>query len=223
MTVQDCIDGLHVTYPQVADALALTYFQQIHREIVALAQIETDSEDVPLVAGQREYALNATDKVVSVRAAYTMKSATDVARLAPTSTDWLDENRPTWREDQQTGDPVRFYIEGVDAGGGEVHLGLDPIPAQSAVAGYPKVVIFGTTYQALVAADPIPGIVPSIRVYVEGMKRLYASDRDPSRVDQWDALYRTELQRTLASINGSTEDLDAPRIVPAWMRNRRVE
>ncbi len=215
-TVQDCIDGLHVAYPQVEDAQALIYFRQIHRELLAQAQIETGSEAIDLTAGQREYALDQTDKVTVVRAAYYKKSATDISKLTPVSTDWLDENVPTWRATTEQGEPQRFYIE-------DANVGLDPIPNATTAAGFPQLELFGTTYQALVTTDPIPEIVPSIRVYVEGMKRLYASDRDPAMFKEWDEMYRRELHAALAHINGQIEDLESPRLVPVWMRNRRIE
>ena len=216
MTVQDCIDGLHVSYPQVSDAQALDYFRDVHREILSLAQIENGEETVNLTAGTREYALNATNKITQVRAAYYLKSATDITRLAPTSTDWLDANDPTWRATTDKGQPLRFYRE-------DEKLGLDPVPDTTTAAGYPKVLVYGTTYQALIATDPIPEAIPSVRVYVEGMKRLYASDRDPANFAQWDAAYQRELHAALAAINASAEDLDSPRIVPGWMRNRAIE
>ena len=212
-TVQDCIDGLHVSYPQVEDAQALIYFRQIHRELLAQAQIETGSEAIDLTAGQREYALDQNDKITVVRAAYYKKSATDVTKLTPVSTDWLDEHASTWRTTTEQGEPQRFYIEGAK-------IGLDPVPNANTTEG---LLLYGTTYQALVTTDPIPEIVPSIRVYVEGMKRLYASDRDPAMFKEWDDMYRRELHAALAHINGQIEDLESPRLVPVWMRNRRIE
>lgn len=213
MTVQDTIDGLHVAYPQVEDAQALIYFRQVHREILAHAQIETKEQQIDLTAGQREYPL---DDIAVVRAAYLAKSTIDIKKLAPTSTDWLDEHVPTWRATSEQGEPVRFYVE-------DANVGLDPIPDTTTSAGFPKLLVYGTDNQALTETDNIPKGIPSIRVYVEGMKRLYASDRDPSRFDQWDQSYQAELHKTLAAIDATTEDLDAPRLVPAWMKNARVE
>jgi hypothetical protein len=188
-TVQDCINGLRVSYPQVEDAQALQYFRDVHREILSLAQIETEEETLDLTAGQREYATQTT----TVRAAYHARSASDVTRLIPTSTDWLDDNRPNWRQDQQRGRPTAFFIE-------DGKVGLDPVPDTTTVAGFPKLVLYGSAYQALVAVDPIPAAVPSIRVYVEGMKKLYASDRDPDRFAQWDANYQRELHELVSQI-----------------------
>lgn len=213
MTVQETIDGLRVAYPQVSDAQALIYFRHIHREILALAQIETDETTIDLTAGQREYPL---PDLTNVRAAYLVKSAQDATKLTPVSTDYLDEQDPTWRNTTQQGEPVRFYVE-------DAVIGLEPVPNTTTSAGFPKVVVYATTYQALVAIDDLPLAVPSIRVYVEGMKRLYAGDRDPARYQQWDELYQAELHKTLAHLNGLVEDLDAPRIIPAWMKNRRVQ
>jgi hypothetical protein len=214
-TVQDCIDGLHVSYPQVEDAQALIYFRQVHRDLLANAQIETGEELLDLTAGQREYALDQTDKIVVVRAAYFIKSAQDATKLTPVSTDWLDTYDPTWRTSTQQGRPQRFYIE-------DGKVGLDPVPDTTTAAGFPQVALYGTTYQALVTTDEVPEIVPTVRVYVEGMKRLYASDRDPALFAQWDAIYQSELHKALAHINGQVEDLESPRLVPTWMKNRRV-
>jgi hypothetical protein len=215
-TVQDCIDGLHVSYPQVDDTQALIYFRQVHRDLLANAQIETGEELLDLTAGQREYALDQTDKIVVVRAAYFIKSAQDATKLTPVSTDWLDTYDPTWRTSTQQGRPQRFYIE-------DGKVGLDPVPDTTTAAGFPQVALYGTTYQALVTTDEVPDIVPTVRVYVEGMKRLYASDRDPALFAQWDAIYQSELHKALAYINGQVEDLESPRLVPAWMKNRRIE
>ena len=104
-TVQDCIDGLHVTYPQAQDAQALLYFQQIHREVCSQAQIELDSETITLTDGTREYALSATDKMTQVRAAYYRKTATATTKLTPVSTDWMDRNVKTWRTTTDTDEP----------------------------------------------------------------------------------------------------------------------
>lgn len=209
-TVQDTIDGLHVSYPQVSDAQALIYFRQVHREVLDAAQIENGEEEIALTQGQREYTVTTT----TVRAAYYYRSATDVKKLTPTSTDWLDENAPTWRADNEQGEPTHFYVE-------DGKLGLHPVPDET-TATYPKVTLYGTTYSALVAEDDIPIAIPTVRVYVEGMKRLYASDRDPSRFQDWDAIYQSELHKALAHINATIEDL-SPQITPAWMRNTPVE
>lgn len=213
MTVQDTIDGLRVAYPQIEEAQALIYFRQVHREILAQAQIETKEQQIDLTQGQREYAL---DQIAVVRAAYLVKSASDIKMLTPTSTDWLEEHRPIWRATQEQGEPTHFYIE-------DGNIGLDPNPDTTTTAGFPKLLVYGTDNQALIITDDIPVAIPSIRVYIEGMKRLYASDRDPARFDQWDKTYQNELHKTLATINATTEDLDAPRLVPAWMKNVRVE
>lgn len=221
-TVQDCIDGLHVTYPQVQDDQALLYFQQIHHEICNQAQIELDSETHDLVAGTREYALNSTDIMTQVRAAYYRKSATEKTKLVPVSTDWMDGNVPTWRYETATGEPLRFYVEAVESNG-EVRVGLDPIPDTTTSGGFPVVSLYGTTFQAMLATENVPTIVSSIRVYIEGMKKLYSSDRDPDRFAIWDELYQRELHNTLAYINNTIEDLDSPRVVPRWMKNTKVQ
>ena len=222
-TVQDCIDGLHVTYPAVQDDQALLYFRQIHHEIVSQGQLELDQETVSLTAGTREYALSTSDKITSVRAAYYKKSAADIVKLTAVSTDWMDRNVDVWRTVTDTGDPNKFYIEATDAGNGDVRLGLDPIPDTTTSGGLPAVLLYGSTYQALVATDQIPAMIPSIRVYIEGMKKLWAADRDTGNLSVWDELYRRELHAALAYIGGTIEDLHSPRIVPAWMRSAKVE
>ena len=224
-TVQDCIDGLHVTYPQVQDDQALLYFRQVHREVCNLGQLNYDSYTFSsLVAGTREYVMSDLDVTTSVRAAYYQTDADTYYKLTPTSTDWLDEYRPNWRLDTDTGQPEMFYIEGkgsyVDPE--ETRIGFYPTPNTTSTSGYPRVVTYGTTYQAMNPTEDIAPIIPSIRVYIEGMKKLYASDRDPDRLAMWDELYKRELHSTLAYINNTIEDLDAPRVVPRWMRNTSV-
>lgn len=221
-TVQDCINGLLVTYPTVTAAQALTYFNHVHREIVSLSQIQQGSEDVPLVAGQREYALNSTDQLVVLRGAALVESPTLSQPLRLLTTDWLDENEPNWRTAPQTGTPEGCYLEASFATG-QSRLGLYPVPVASAVGGYPKASLFGSVFKSLIATDPVPAAVPSIRVYIEGMKRQAASDTDVVRYDEYDKSYKAELHATLTAINGAIEDAEAPRIVPVWMRNRRVQ
>ena len=160
--------------------------------------------------------------MTQVRAAYYRKSATETTKLTPVSTDWMDMYVKTWRATTETGTPTKFYVEAVETSG-EVRVGLDPVPDTTTSGGYPVVVLYGTTYQAMLANENVPSIIPSIRVYVEGMKKLYASDRDPERVAIWDELYRRELHSTLASIDNTIEDLDSPRVVPRWMRNAKVQ
>ena len=134
----------------------------------------------------------------------------------------MDGNVQAWRTTTDTGEPTKFYVEAVNTNG-EVRVGLDPVPDTTTSGGYPVVALYGTTYQAMLTNETVPSIIPSIRVYVEGMKKLYASDRDPERVGIWDELYRRELHSTLASINNTIEDLDSPRVVPRWMRNTKVQ
>ncbi len=221
-TVQDCINGLQVTYSTVTAAQALDYFNHVHREIVSLSQIQQGSEDVLLVAGQREYAIDATNKIVSLRDADFVESPTVSKPLKVASTDWLDQHEPVWRTSPRAGIPELCYVETVEPNG-ETKLGLYPVPTQSSVGGYPKAVLFGAKFKALIATDQVPASVPSIRVHIEGMKRLAASDKDVVHFGEYSETYRQELHRTLASIDGTIEDLESPRIVPVWMKNRQVQ
>lgn len=220
--VQDCINGLRTTYALVTDAQALTYFNQIHRELIEHAQIQIGSEDVLLVSGQREYTLNGTIKIVSVRSCVYVESASSSREIEAVSTDWLDNIKPGWRNDPEQATPEKFYIEAVETNG-EMRIGFFPTPLLGTVAGYPKVIVYGAKFKSLIATDQIPESVPSIRVYIEGMKRLTASDTDVVHFDEYDEAYQQELHRTLASINGTIEDLDSPRIVPVWMKNKKVQ
>ena len=144
-------------------------------------------------------------------------------KLSPVSTDWMDRNVDVWRTVTDTGDPNKFYVEATDAGSGDARLGLDPIPDTTTSGGLPAVLLYGSTYQALVATDQIPAIIPSIRVYIEGMKKLWASDRDTGNLSVWDELDRRELHAALAFISGTIEDLTSPRVVPAWMRSAKLK
>lgn len=220
-TVQDCITALQTTYATVTSAQALGYFNHVHREIVALARIQSGSEDVPMVAGQGEYALDTTDQVLSIAACHYHDSPTSSLPLHLTTPEQLDAEAPHWRTQPGTEAPTRYYVTSASTGGG-VKLGLYPVPAQSAVGGYPKATVFGPKFKALIATDSLPAVIGSIRVYVEGMKRLAASDIDVLRFDECDLAYSQELHRTLAAINALTEGPDGPQIVPVWMKSRPV-
>lgn len=296
--VKDCIQGFKVVYPRVDDRQTLLYFQQIHHEILSKGQLEADSEDISMTDGTREYTKNSTtEEITQVRAAYYMKSTTDITKLVPTSTDWLDRNRSNWREaatqvesgtttsttsnklvdsgqnfdetvavndtvsnttdttettvsavdsattlslnsdimtsaeayiitSPTTGRPIYFYVEATDSSSqttaGQVIVGFDPIPDTTKSGAYPIVRLYGSIYQILLEQEEIPAIIPSIRVYVEGMKMLWAADRDPERLPLWERMYEKELHKCLVYIDSTIEDLD-PIINPDWMHNRKVQ
>lgn len=235
-SVQDAIDTAKIAYPMMTQAQALMFFKITHREIMATAQIEGDEQTISTIAANvREYTLTAESQTITqIRAVEWWDSATEVRVLTPTSTDEMDRLFPGWRsEASQTtvpvGDPRYFYIEHYDATvtpGTKLDLrkiGFHPIPDTSVSGGYPKAIVYGSSYQAFDANDPIPGAVHSPMVYVEGIKKIYASLKDPARVPAWERLYRHELHKCLAHINSEIEDLDSPRMAPVWLRNSAVE
>ena len=215
-TFADAINGAARTYPVLGNdaAMALTYCKEVWREVCNKAQIEEQSESVTLVATQREYTIDTgTQPVEKIQAVYYRESATSAFQLAPVSVDWMDfYAKVDWRTTTDDGTPARYYIVAKDDG--TVKIGFDPIPDTSPTAGYPTVVIYGSSYRgALTTATEVPGIVSEIRLLIEGIKWRYSLDHDPARSPLWDSTFQHFLNEFLLHINTQQEDSDYPKVL----------
>ena len=223
-TFADAVDGAKVSYPEISAAQGLIYCKQIWRRIINAAQIEAQEETFSsLVSGTREYTKDTTTQPVDVvRDAYYITSATVAKKLIPVSVDWLDKYaQADWRTTTDTSTPVYYYIEAKDDG--TVKLGLHPIPDTTTSAGYPKVTLYGSSYRVVTTATDVPGIIPDIRVLINGIKMLHAEDKDPARLPLWTELFESYLHLTLAHINSMQEDSDVPKLEYSWMENPVVQ
>ena len=216
------IDGAGVTYPEISAAQGLIYCKQIWRRIINAAQIEAQEESFDMVSGTREYTKDTSTQPVDViRAAYYITSATVAKQLTPVSTDWMDKYAvEDWRTDTETGEPDYFYIEAKDDG--TVKIGFHLIPNTTKTAGYPIVTIYGSSYRVVTTSTDVPGIIPDIRVLINGIKMLHAEDKDPARFPLWSELFDHYLHMTLAHIDSMQEDSDVPKLEYAWLQNSEV-
>ena len=221
-TFADAINGAGVTYPELSNNpdQGLVYCKQIWRKIIAAAQIEAQEETISTLAdGTREYSLDtATQPIDVVRDVYYITSADEAKKLQASSTDWMDKYaQADWRTTTETGTPIRYYIEAKDDG--TVKIGLDPIPDTDVTGGFPKVVLYGSSYRVVTTATDVPGIIADIRVLINGIKMLHAEDKDPVRLPLWAELYQQYLDETLMHINAMQEDSDAPKIECSFIEN----
>ena len=226
-TVQNCLDAFHRRYPGLTAAEKLTYFLEVYREVLDTCKIEEDLQQENLTDGTREYELSYDPILTNIKAVYYVESATSATKLTPVTEDWMDANIDQWRTTTDTGTPSVFYVRWPDSSGvtteGKLVIGLNPIPDTTTSAGYPILNIYGTEHQILAATDKIPSAFPNIRVFVEGMKRNYASDRDQASYQFFKYTFEHELHKVQAFLSNQVEDLDNDRIVPKWMRSVAVE
>lgn len=227
LLVSDAIDGLQRAYPKITDAMALPLFKEVYIEVLALCQVEEGTEDKNLTDGTREYELTYDPQILKVRAVYYIESATSATKLTPVSSDWMDDNISQWRTTTNTGTPARFYIDYPTSAAlttqGKAVIGLDPIPDTTTSGGYPIIRIFGPEYEEPAATTDIPQAFPNVRVFIEGMKRNWAMDRDPKMYPLFKKTFEDELTKAQNFINSQIEDLDSPKFAPAWMRNTAVQ
>ena len=226
-TVQNALDGFSEAYTSVTAARQLVIFLQVYREIMNFLGIEEDLQQENLTDGTREYELSYDPILTQIKAVYYVESATSAVRLTPVSVDWMDDHVDQWRTTTETGTPDKFYIRYPDSSGvtteGKFVVGLDPIPDTTTSGGYPILNLYGTEYQILAATDKIPAFFPSVSVFVEGMKRDYASNRDQEKYEFFKRNFEHELHKCHAYLNNQIEDLDSSRIVPVWMNTTPVE
>ncbi len=217
-----------MAYPGVADAEMLKYYKEILWEILVLADVEKNSATEDLTDGTREYELSYDPIFASIDMVYYRSSSTSATKLTPVSVDWMDKHaQADWRTTTNTGTPDKFYIDAPTSSSltteGKIVIGLDPIPDTGTSSGFPIIKIYGTEFEEPSLTSDVPAMFQSIRVLIEGCKKLYAADRDPEKVLIWQSLYSNELHKTLSFINQQVSELDSPRIEMKWMRNIRVQ
>ena len=120
-----------------------------------------------------------------------------------------------------TGTPKRYYIEALDDQ--TVVIGLDPVPNTTVSSGFPKVVLYGSSYIVPSLGNDVPGIVDDIGLLISGVKSLHAEDKDPARFVLWDELYEGYLRRFIDHVNAQQEDSDTPKMEVAWITNTIIE
>lgn len=225
-TVQNVLDDFAEAYPGVTAARQLVIFLQVYREVSNFLHIEKDVQQENLTSGTREYELSYDPLLVNIDAVYYVDSSTTATKLAAVSEDWMDAHIEDWRTTTDTGTPDKFYVRWPDSAGvtteGKLVIGLDPIPDTTTSAGYPILNIYGSDFTTLAATDKIPSAFPNIRVLVEGMKRVYAANRDQSAYEFYKTNFEHELGKMQAFLNNQVSDVPT-QVVPEWMSTTAVE
>lgn len=225
-TFADGINGAARTYPVLGNdaTLALALCKEVWREICNKAQIEEQEESINLTNGTRRYTLDSSSQTIEkIQSVMYVESATSAYPLTPTSVDWMDfYARTDWRTTTDVGTPLKYFIVPLDDG--TVKIALDPIPDTTTSAGYPKIVVYGTSYRgALTTATEVPGIVNEIRLIIEGIKWRHSLDADPARAPLWSETFNHFLTEFIAHINTQQEDSDVPKIQLEYITTHPIE
>lgn len=226
LLVSNAVSEFQRAYPQVSDADALAIFKPVYIEVLARCQVEGGTEDKSLTDGTREYELTYDPQILRMSVVYYITAANTQVKLKPVSTDWMDRNVSGWRTTTDTGTPDKYYVDAPTSSSlttqGKVVIGLDPIPDTTTGATYPFVRIFGTEYEEPSSTTDIPMAFPNVRVFVAGMKRNYASDRDTTEAY---LRFRDEFEYELTNAQSVISNLDGgdnPRVEPTWMTTQPV-
>lgn len=189
-TAQDIITVFQRTYPDCDSIRALQILNEVDEEISWHIPLRRKSTDIALVgsllATTTEYVLDVSVlKIWSARLVGTL--FTTQTPLNDTSIDSLDVNSPGWRS-YSPATPRSFYVSNNDTVG---VIGLFPGPnfTTPLVGGLlvptdaaPKLTIDYSYRTPLVVSSVMP-ITPQIRwLYVDGMRMLYAREKDSSNL-----------------------------------------
>lgn len=222
----DAIDGAQRTYPQISDTVGLVLYKEVLIEVLSRMQVEHGSEDKNLTDGTREYEVTYDPQIIGDIVVYYLTDADSATRLTPVSQDWMDANVDNWRVTTDTGTPTRFYYGAPTSAAlttqGKVVIGLDPIPDTTTTGGYPIVRIYGVEYEEPSATSDIPQAVPNIRVFIEGIKRNWAMDRDPANYPLFKSTFEDELAKAQFIDQSKLKGFNSPIIEGDWMRTRKT-
>jgi len=187
-TVDQIVSKFRRKFPECDAATALGFFQDAHRRILTRVQVRNNVQYIALVAGTREYALDAS--VFKVHSAYLEQSAEASVPLRERSTDELDVMRYGWRMPTFTGDPIEYYISAAAVSDSATNsIGFVPIPATSTSGTYPRVALYCTAYADLSGAETVPTNLLDDNVYLYRMYQFWGDwIVDPKLSQYWSAL-----------------------------------
>lgn len=221
-TASEAISRFRLAYGQCDPDVALDYLNDVMRDLATYYQFLDGSASVSVTAGTREYALSTSSIMARIRSVQWLRSATDRSALCQTSTDWLDEHIPTWREMTQTTDRDEpTYVYFTVKSDGLRYIGFHPIPDETTSSGYPSANLYGSVFGDVSADDSLPDVFPSLRVLTEGMKMFYAQDADKENFPFWQTVYFGERSAAAVAIKGALEEHKS-YISPRHLDNNKV-
>lgn len=163
-------DKVQRRFPDLTDTIALEYINAVHADILRQLPLVTATEDLTLVAGTQEYALN--EETIRVVAAEYLTSGTNRRALEPTDYDYLNQEQRGWRG-LSAGTPSHFYMW---RSAGDNVVGLLPKPSTGTSGGYPIVRLHVTRVETLTGGDSLPKGLLTYDAYVYGTQMRFAMD-----------------------------------------------
>ncbi|AIE86989.1 hypothetical protein [Fimbriimonas ginsengisoli] len=223
MTVQNVIDAARERYPEMASAVGLTLFNQVHRELCSRSQLRNKTELITLNAGTQEYDLEA--EVVKIHEAYHERSADpgDWLSLVERSTDEYAVMRRNWRALSSTSSPTEYYVtSAVDGNGSKAQIGFWPNPAigTDGISGYPRVRLYCTSVIDLSVGDLLPPQILNENVYLFGIFAKFLVRWQQANQNDL-ALYRSlaeeEMSTNVAHIKDVQSNKEDSSFVPGFV------
>lgn len=196
-------------YPDCPSDVANGLFADALKWLTWKLRLRTTTQGISLVAGTREYALDAA--VVAIREAYFEPSA-DASTWQPllgTTRDLLARSEPGWLGNGDRGTPQRYYVDqAADVDYGKRVVGFDLIPDTTTASGFPVVTLYTVETAELSGGDSLPAGIFTDDVLLYEMAYRWSVRQDPERVGYWQAL-RKEALGDVDAVNKSVVD-DAP-------------
>ena len=214
-TVASIITAAKRRYPDMTDAEAVEFLNTVRGWVMSELQLRRTTLTVNLTADTQEYSLNAAVFAVD-QVRYTRSSTQgDFKVLRAVSLYELDATSQDWRK-LESGEPSSFYIYNGTTG---PMIGLDRPAPTTTSSGYPILTIDVNQNNALSNGDTLYDDLPNAKVYVYGIRREFAEDKDNANVAAWDEMFNRELNRAQSYMNKKNRG-SATVMRPAYMYRR---
>lgn len=197
MTLASVVNQVRQTFPELSQSRIIGYANTIHARICMYLDIRHQEVDINMTDGTADYDL--PDELARIYAVTYRTSATSVTHLEATTMEKMDYDVPDWRTTSQEGTPSKFLIRSKADGSGTgdtLVITLYPTPDTTTASGYPHVSVWLTESKEFSATtDNLPVSLIDERVYVSGIKMLYAEDNALDTTAFFTELYLADLAR----------------------------
>lgn len=209
LTVASAITRCQRLLQSMSSTIALEYLQIIHDELLTEQPINITTEDISLVSGTREYAINTLD--ARIWSADLHLGASDIRPLIATSVPALNAKHRNWRQSSNS-TPSTWYPWRNTAGN---VVGFHPAPDQT-TSTYPFVRLVVSRKTTLATDGNLPESLQSSDPYVFGACLKHAIDHQMK--DRIEELTRWYEEAKLKQKNAlSFFAVEAPPEVVPWM------
>ena len=205
VTVAEAIERVSRRYDDASENAILDYFNEADRELKVMLPMSEDTEDLTLVAGQSEYALD--ENILTVESAEFQRSATDIRQLRGVDKRQL----PGGFRHETTGDPTRFYLA---YNASTMVIGLVPAPSAATSGTYPRVRLYVSRSGTLTALGNLPYAV-NADYYVFYANWRLSLDRKLDDSNFWKEQF-VEARKSEIAINWARNKQDPPSITPPF-------